>query len=132
MKRITVIGLGIIGSAWARNLHEDGLIVRAWNRSSKDLSYYEPDLIRAVQDAEMIIIVVADPPAVEGILKVILPHLKSGQLVAQSSTISARWTKQFAAQVETTGASFLEAPFTGSKLAAEARKTVFYLGAQRT
>ena len=128
MQHITIIGLGIIGGAWARNLHDDGLTVRAWNRSPKDLPYYEPDLVRAVQDAEMIIIVVADPPAVESLLNVIVPHLKPGQLVAQSSTISARWTKQFAAQVEATGAGFLEAPFTGSKLAAEARKTVFYLG----
>ena len=128
MQHITIIGLGIIGGAWARNLHDDGLTVRAWNRSPKDLPYYEPDLVRAVQDAEMIVIVVADPPAVESLLNVIVPHLKPGQLVAQSSTISARWTKQFAAQVEATGAGFLEAPFTGSKLAAEARKTVFYLG----
>jgi len=128
MQRITVVGLGIIGSAWANNLHADSLAVRGWNRTRKDLPYYEADLARAVTGAEMIIIVVADPPAVEGILKVIVPYLKSGQLVAQSSTISSHWTKLFAQQVEATGAIFLEAPFTGSKPAAEARKTVFYLG----
>ncbi len=128
MQRITVIGLGIIGSAWAKNLHADGLTVRAWNRTPKDFPFYEPDLVKAVADAEMIIIVVADPPAVEGILDQIVPHLKRGQLVAQSSTISAHWSKLFAKRVEATGAEFLEAPFTGSKLAAEARKTVFYLG----
>jgi 3-hydroxyisobutyrate dehydrogenase-like beta-hydroxyacid dehydrogenase len=128
MQRITVLGLGIIGSVWAKNLHADGLSVRGWNRSSKDLPFFEPDLIKAVVDAEMIIIVVADPPAVEGILDQIVPHLKPGQLVAQSSTISAHWTKLFAQRVEATGAAFLEAPFTGSKPAAEARKTVFYLG----
>jgi 3-hydroxyisobutyrate dehydrogenase-like beta-hydroxyacid dehydrogenase len=128
MNRITVIGLGIIGSAWAKNLHADGLAVRGWNRSPKELPFYEPNLIKAVTDAEMIIIVVADPPAVEGILDQIAPHLKRGQLVAQSSTISAHWTKLFAQRVQATGAEFLEAPFTGSKPAAEARKTVFYLG----
>ena len=128
MQRIAVVGLGIIGSAWAKNLHEDGLMVRGWNRTPKDFPFYEPDLVKAVTDAEMIIIVVADPPAVESILKVIVPHLKLGQIVAQSSTISAHWTQLFARQVEATGAEFLEAPFTGSKPAAEARKTVFYLG----
>ena len=70
----------------------------------------------------------ADPPAVENLLNVIVPHLKPGQIVSQSSTISASWTKLFAQRVEATGAAFLEAPFTGSKPAAEARKTVFYLG----
>lgn len=128
MKRITVAGLGIIGSAWAQNLHADGLTVRGWNRTSKTFPFYEADLAKAVADAEMIIIVVADPPAVESMLNVIVPHLKPGQLVVQSSTISAHWTKLFARRVEATGAEFLEAPFTGSKPAAEARKTVFYLG----
>ncbi len=128
MQRITIAGLGIIGSAWAQNLHADGLTVRGWNRTPKDYPFYEGDLAKAVTDAEMIIIVVADPPAVESVLDVIVPHLKPGQLVAQSSTISAYWTKLFAGRVEATGAEFLEAPFTGSKPAAEARQTVFYLG----
>jgi len=128
MKRVTIVGLGIIGSAWAKNLHADGLEVRGWNRTPKDLPFFEADLGRAVADAEMIIIVVADPPAVENLLNQIVPHLKPGQIVVQSSTISAKWSRQFAKQVEATGATFLEAPFTGSKPAAEARKTVFYLG----
>jgi 3-hydroxyisobutyrate dehydrogenase-like beta-hydroxyacid dehydrogenase len=114
MQRITVAGLGIIGSAWAQNLQADGLSVRGWNRSPKDFPFFEADLAKAVADAEMIMIVVADPPAVESVLDVIVPLLKPGQLFAQ--------------RVEATGAAFLEAPFTGSKPAAEARKTVFYLG----
>jgi 3-hydroxyisobutyrate dehydrogenase-like beta-hydroxyacid dehydrogenase len=128
MQRITIIGLGIIGGAWAKNFHADGLTVRGWNRTPKDFPFYEPDLAKAVAGAEMIMIVVADPPAVESVLDQIVPHLKPGQLVAQSSTISAHWTKLFAKRVQSTGADFLEAPFTGSKPAAEARKTVFYLG----
>jgi len=128
MQKIAMVGLGIIGSAWAKNLAADGLSVRAWNRTRKDVPFYEADLGRAVADAEMIMIVVADPPAVEAVLKEIVPQLKPGQLVAQSSTISARWSKEFSQQVEGAGAVFLEAPFTGSKPAAEARKTVFYLG----
>jgi 3-hydroxyisobutyrate dehydrogenase-like beta-hydroxyacid dehydrogenase len=128
MQRVTVVGLGIIGSAWAQNLHADGLTVLGWNRTPRELPFFEPDLVKAVVDAEMIIIIVADPPAIDNVLRVILPHLKQGQLVVQSSTISAYWTKEFARRVEATGARFLEAPFTGSKLAAEARKTVFYLG----
>jgi 3-hydroxyisobutyrate dehydrogenase-like beta-hydroxyacid dehydrogenase len=128
MQRIAILGLGIIGSAWAQNLHADGLEVRGWNRSAKKLPFYESDLVKAVTGAELIIIVVADPPAVEGILDTIVPHLQPGQIVAQSSTISAHWSKVFAERVAATGAEFLEAPFTGSKLAAEGRKTVFYLG----
>lgn len=128
MQRITIVGLGLIGRAWAQNLHEDGLAVRGWNRTKKDAPFYTPDLAGAVRDAEMVIIVVADPPAVSAVLDTIVPELRAGQIVVQSSTISAEWTQRFAEQVEATGADFLEAPFTGSKPAAEARKTVFYVG----
>ena len=69
-----------------------------------------------------------DPPAVQSVLNQIKPKLGPGQLVIQSSTISAKWTRLFAGEVQKTGAWFLEAPFTGSKIAAEQRQTVFYLG----
>jgi 3-hydroxyisobutyrate dehydrogenase-like beta-hydroxyacid dehydrogenase len=65
---------------------------------------------------------------VQAVLKQIMPRLTPGVLIVQSSTISAVWTRTFAEQVATTGALYLEAPFTGSKPAAEARQTVYYLG----
>jgi 3-hydroxyisobutyrate dehydrogenase-like beta-hydroxyacid dehydrogenase len=128
MERITVAGLGIIGNSWAQHFHADGLTVHGWNRTPKDVPFFELDLGKAVEDSDVIFIVVADPPAVESVLNAVVPQLRAGQIVVQSSTISARWTKLFAERVETTGAEFLEAPFTGSKPAADARKTVFYLG----
>jgi 3-hydroxyisobutyrate dehydrogenase-like beta-hydroxyacid dehydrogenase len=67
---------------------------------------------------------------VQSVLDKIQPKLGRGVLVIQSSTISAKWTRLFAEQVQRTGASFLEAPFTGSKLAAEQRQTVYYLGGE--
>ncbi len=127
--KIAVLGLGIIGSVWAKNLGDDGHEVRAWNRTPQpDFPGFVPDIPAAVQGAEYIFIVVADPAAVQSVLEVALPHLQKGQIVIQSSTISPSWTLEFASQVEKTGADFLEAPFTGSKLAAQARETVFYLG----
>ncbi len=127
--KVAVLGLGIIGSAWARNLIEDGLDVSAWNRTPQpDFPHFEADAARAVEGADLIIIVVADPHAVESVLNTIEPKLGAGQIVVQCSTISAHWSKQFAASVEKSGAQFLEAPFTGSKLAAQGRQTVFYVG----
>ena len=125
---ITILGLGIIGGSWAKNLIADGHRVRCWNRTPKDFPGFTPSIQEAVEGAEAIFIVVADPPAVQSILDQILPKLGAGQLIVQSSTISAEWTLKFAEQVNKTGALFLEAPFTGSKIAAEKRQTVFYLG----
>ena len=128
--KIAILGLGIIGSAWARNLIADGHQVRCWNRTPKEFPHFCASLPEAVADAEAIFLVVADPPAVQSVLDGILPKLRAEQMLIQSSTISARWTLQFAEQVEATGAHFLEAPFTGSKLAAQERKTVYYLGGE--
>ena len=125
---IAVLGLGIIGSAWARNLIADGNAVRCWNRSPKEFPHFHKTIAEAIEGAEAIFIVVADPPAVQSVLEEVLPRIGPGQMVVQSSTISAEWTRKFAEQVEKTGAVYLEAPFTGSKLAAEKRETVYYLG----
>ena len=127
---ISVLGMGIIGSAWAKNLIADGHNVRCWNRTPSDGVNFYASIQEAVTGAEVIFIVVADPPAVQSVLAQIRPCLGEGMLVIQSSTISAPWTLQFAEQVEQTGAMFLEAPFTGSKPAAEQRQTVYYLGGQ--
>ena len=122
--KIAVLGLGIIGSAWAKNLIADGHTVRCWNRTPKPFPDFHASIQDAVDQAEAIFIIVADPPAVASVLDQIESKLGVGQLVIQSSTISAKWTLQFAGQVRKTGAAFLEAPFTGSKLAAEQRQTV--------
>jgi len=127
--KISVFGLGIIGGTWAENLRRDGHDVRGWNRTPKpQLSFYTPDARVAAAHAEVLHIVVADPPAVQGVLNQIKPALRPGQIVIQSSTISPAASRDFAAQVEATGAAFLEAPFTGSKIAAEQGKLVFFIG----
>ncbi len=129
---VAVLGLGIIGQAWAHNLEADGLRVQPWNRTPRDFgsrfARFSPQAARAVEGAQLIFLVVADPPAVEQVLEAIEPGLKPGQVLIQSSTISPEWTHRFAARVEPSGCKYLEAPFTGSKPAAEARQTVFYVG----
>ena len=128
---IAVLGLGIIGSVWADNLRADGHEVRGWNRTPQpDFPGFTRAITDAVRGADFVFLVVADPQAVQDVLDVALPHLGEGQIVVQSSTISPHWTLEFASQVEKTGAEFLEAPFTGSKPAALARETVWYLGGE--
>src|ERR1700677_3588800 len=126
--KIAVLGLGLIGSAWARNLIADGHEVRCWNRSPKEFPNFTPSILDAVTGAEAIFVLVSDPAAVQSVLEQILPKLRPDQLVIQSSTISAEWTLKFAEMVRATGATFVEAPFTGGALAAEKRQTVYYLG----
>jgi len=128
-EQVGVIGLGIIGSVWAANYAADGLLSASWNRSRK------PEVPQAVADAaavarasSVVHVVVSDPAAVEQVLAAIEPELGRRHLVIQSTTIDPKSATRFAARVKATGAGYVEAPFMGSRPAAEQRKTVFLEG----
>jgi 3-hydroxyisobutyrate dehydrogenase-like beta-hydroxyacid dehydrogenase len=130
--KIGVLGLGIIGSVWARHYHAAGVLAGAWNRTAQpDFPHWRPTPEAVAAAADVVQIVVADPAAVEEVLKRILPKLGPGKIVVQSSTIDAASSAKFAAKVVARGARYLAAPFTGSKPAAEQRQTIFYLGGDR-
>lgn len=130
---IGVIGLGIIGSVWARHYHAAGVLAGAWNRSPQaDFPRWQEAPAAVARVADVIQIVVADPLAVSAVLDAIEAELGPPKLVVQSSTIDPESSRRFHQRVTATGARYLEAPFVGSKPAAEARKNVFYLGGDRT
>jgi 3-hydroxyisobutyrate dehydrogenase-like beta-hydroxyacid dehydrogenase len=128
-KSIGVIGLGIIGSVWARHYETAGVLAGAWNRSPQpDFPRWLPGPAAVARASDVIQIVIADPPAVDAVLAAILPELGANKFVIQSSTIDPDSSERFCRLVTATGARYLEAPFVGSKSAAEARKNNFYLG----
>jgi 3-hydroxyisobutyrate dehydrogenase-like beta-hydroxyacid dehydrogenase len=129
MKTIGVIGLGIIGGVWARHYEAAGVLRGAWNRTPKpDFPRWRAGPEEVASSADVIQIVVADPPAVRGVIERILPVLGPSRIVVQSSTIDPASSVEFQERVAGRGARYLEAPFTGSKPAAEQRQTVYYLG----
>lgn len=131
-KQVGVLGLGIIGGTWARHFNDDGMLAGCWNRTAREQF---PGWMSAprevVRAARVIFIVVADPPAVEQVLDSIAPELTARHVIIQSSTIDPISSGRFSLKVAETGARYIEAPFTGSKPAAEARKIVFYLGGDK-
>ena len=131
MKTIGILGLGIIGRAWARRYAAAGVLAGTWNRtpqSGAPSALPTPEAVAAAADAVQL--VVADPPAVESLLQRILPALGPGKTVIQSSTIDPASAAKFSALVRSRGAAYVEAPFTGSKPAAEEGKTVFFMGGE--
>ena len=126
---VGVLGLGIIGSIWARHYHAAGILAGAWNRTAQpDFPQWQDTATIVAKNADIIQIAVADPAAVQSVLDAIAPALDSTKTVVQSSTIDPESSDRFRTAVIATGARYLECPFTGSKPAAEAKKTVFYQG----
>jgi 3-hydroxyisobutyrate dehydrogenase-like beta-hydroxyacid dehydrogenase len=133
MQSIGTLGLGIIGEIWANRYQAAGRLVGAWNRTPKPhCPQWKSTALEVAAAADVTHIVVADPPAVSGLLDAILPALGKGKAVVQSSTIDPASATAFAARVRATGAAYVESPFTGSKPAAEAGAVVFFMGGDAT
>jgi len=128
-ERVGVIGLGIIGSVWAANYAADGLLAATWNRSPKPgVPLGVADAAAVARASTVVHIVVSDPRAVDSVVSAIEPVLAPQHLVIQSTTIDPRSAARFSERVKARGASYVEAPFMGSRTAAEQRKTVFLEG----
>lgn len=129
METLCIAGLGIIGSIWAEHAKADGYEVRTWNRTPKpELDGFTEDLAGAVRESAILHICVADPSAVQSVLEQVIDELGPEKTVIQSSTISPVASEMFERLVKTAGARYVEAPFTGSKPAAEARQLVYFIG----
>jgi 3-hydroxyisobutyrate dehydrogenase len=132
--RVAFLGLGIMGRWMATNLVKAGHEVAVWNRSAgKEVegarSASSPG--DAAQGAEVVWMCVSDTKAVESVL--FGPNgaahvLAEGMIIADSSTISPSATLRFAERVKARGVSYVDAPMTGSKIAAEAGQLIFMVG----
>lgn len=124
---VGVIGLGIIGSRVAECLRRAGHNVFVWNRTAR----MEPNFLASPREiaevAQFIQIFVRDAEALEEVLRDMQPALKKTHVVCAHSTVSASGMKAAFAIADEVGAGFLDAPFTGSKVAAERGELVYYL-----
>jgi len=123
-----VIGLGIIGSRVAAQLRNAGFEVWVWNRSPKQEPNFLGSAKQVAESAETIQIFVSDGPALMATIEAMKPALTARHVILNHATVAPNEVKAAAEIVTKCGAGFLDAPFTGSKLAAETGKLVYYLG----
>ena len=129
-QKVAVLGLGLIGSIWANHYRTAGRLSAVWSRSPKPKLDFEPATIEdCAISAEYLHLCLFDSESVRATLKQLVPHLNASHTVIQSTTIDPACAEECAQLVEATGAHYIEAPFTGSKPAAEAHQTVYFLGA---
>jgi len=123
-----VLGLGIIGSRVAARLEECGWQVSCWNRTPKGLAGEAPTPEAAVAGADIISIYLKDAPALRAVMERLAPVLREGQIVLNHSTVDLHTTHWLNQLCVGRGCRFLDAPFTGSKLAAAGGQLVYYTG----
>lgn len=125
---VGILGLGIIGSRVAENVRKAGHEVFVWSRSARAVPNFLASPREVAEAASTIQIFVRDSTALLEAINDMLPALKAGHLVMNHATVSKKATLEAAKLVEETGASFMDAPFTGSKLAAQNGKLAYYVG----
>ncbi len=129
-KNVGVIGLGIIGARVAAGLRHAGFNTSVWNRTPKPAPNFLGSPAEVAQECEIIQLFVADARAVMETIEALAPALTAQHLIVCNGTIGLEGTKAAAERVRQLGARFLDAPFTGSKGAADKRQLVYYIGGE--
>ena len=126
---IAFIGLGIMGGRMVKNVLKAGYAVRAYNRTVARTE--EPRKLgatvcvsprEAATGAEVIIIIVSDPPALGAVLEGpdgAFAGCAKGALVIDMSTVDPGTSQAMAAKATSLGLRYLEAPVTGGVSGAE-------------
>src|SRR5689334_1385466 len=131
--RVAFLGLGIMGRPMAANLVKAGHEVTVWNRTPKDVPGAQTATTPAdaVKGKEAVWICVSDTKAVQSVLfgpQGAIHGLESGTVVVDSSTISPSASISMMEGLQEHGCEFLDAPVTGSKVAAEGGSLIFMIG----
>jgi len=125
---VGVIGQGIIGSRVAECLRKAGHQVYVWNRTVKPLPGFLASPGEVADLADVIQIFVGDSEALRSVIAAMKARLESRHVIIANGTFDPETVASVYEEVRETGAAFLDAPFTGSRLAAEGGSLVYYIG----
>ncbi|MFC4776840.1 NAD(P)-dependent oxidoreductase [Paenibacillus sp. GCM10023252] len=142
MRKVSFIGLGVMGFGMASNLLKKGFEVTVYNRTPGKaeqlaaLGAKQAESPAAAAEAsDVIITIISNDEAVREVYfgeNGIFEGVRAGSILIDSSTISPALVQELSAQAVAEGATFLDAPVTGSKPAAEGGTLVFMVGGDST
>src|SRR5947208_1416239 len=125
---IGVVGVGSFGCGIAGHLRRKGFSVFVWNRSPRPVPNFVGSLGELAGLCNYIQIFVSDDDALLQTVEQLSEKLTPRHIIFAHSTIAPDSMRAAAAVVESRGAGFVEACFTGSKGAAEKGELVYYVG----
>ena len=129
--KVGVIGLGIIGGRVAANLRGAGHQVYVWSRSPHRAPNFLGSVVEVADLSDVIQVFVSDDAALLEVTRTIAAALSPRHVFASHATVAPETARQAASIIEGQGARYLDAPFTGSKMAAQNRQLVYYVGGGR-
>lgn len=116
-----VVGLGAMGRGMAACLYRAGFLQCVWNRSearATDFARKYPVVVAAAIDelaagCDVILLCVSADDDVRQVVEQLLPSIRPGAVVVDTSTVSRQTAQQAARRLAERGAHFLDAPVSG-------------------
>jgi len=141
-RKISLIGLGLMGRPMGMNLLKAGHALTVWNRTASRAqelvsagAKFAKSPREAAAEAEILLTIVSDPPALEEVLwghegknDGALGGLRARSIYIDSSTISPALVRKIAAACGERQVRFLDAPVTGGDWGAREGNLVFMIG----
>ncbi|BCQ51876.1 NAD(P)-dependent oxidoreductase [Burkholderia gladioli] len=139
MAKISILGLGAMGSRMAANLIKAGHQVTVWNRSPQAAHALIEAGARAARtpkeaagEADFVIAMVRDNDASRQVWldpdTGAMAGLSADAIAIESSTLTAEWVRELGAQMAGSGRLLLEAPVVGSTPQADAAQLTYLVG----
>lgn len=139
MAKVTMLGLGAMGSRMAAAIMKAGHDVTVWNRNTERAKALisagaktAPTPRRAVAAADFAISMLRDDDASREVwldkADGALAGLPKGAVAIESSTLSMNYSRELAESCEVQSIAFLEAPVSGSLPQVEASQLVYFVG----
>src|SRR5690349_15474662 len=121
MTTVAFLGLGRMGVPMAAHVARAGHTLTVWNRTPGRAGYLTElgaqeakNLDDAVQDAEVVVLMLFGPDAVRDVLPLVVKHAPAGALVVDCSTIGPDAAHEFARTCADGGLRYVDAPVAGS------------------
>ncbi|KAK3164602.1 hypothetical protein QOZ80_1AG0021740 [Eleusine coracana subsp. coracana] len=133
--KVGFLGLGIMGTPMASNLIKAGCNVTVWNRTKSKCdplltlgAKYQPSPAEVASSCDVTFAMLADPESAVEVAcgtNGAAEGLAPGKGYVDVSTVDGATSKLIGERITSTGASFLEAPVSGSKKPAEDGLLIF-------
>jgi len=139
--RVGFIGLGIMGSAMAMNIHKKGFSLIVYNRTRSKAEPFAKLGVpvansprEVAEKSDVVIDMVTDAPDVEEVLfgrDGVVYGAHPGLIVIDMSTNSPEYARYFAKRLAEYGIEFLDAPVTGGDVGARQGTLTIMVGGKR-
>jgi len=128
--QVAIIGLGTIGGEIAKHWLAHDPTVMLWNRTPKqEFAANTRSLEQIAAQADVVLCYLQHDQAVGQVCPQLFAAMRKGSMFINHATISLECVQDCAKACSEAGIAYVDAPFTGSKLAARSAALVYYMAA---